>query len=218
MATRKRKQVISNAAGPKSESVMVNPSEEKTGTTSQQAGNPPVPPQEHYRVFKNVENRVREQLAKLDHEYFFTGLRVAYDLKDSFNEPFVMPYSFEFGDLKAVDAFLNDGKFSNLTENELRIFTKEAAIQYNFLKDLYEEARTQLEAASPDDLNVGVFVVVNGSGSMAAAMTCRCSDGSHKRVAVVSSGRSGEKTKTCGQACRSTAHESPPRSAHLRPR
>jgi hypothetical protein len=141
----------------------------------------PVPLERHYDIFKNVEGKVKERLGELDHEYYLTGLRVAYDLLDSSNEPDVLPFSVEFGYLEWLEVSLKCGEQEEYSEEELKRLTQNAAIPIDLLDQLFESAKDALEQAALADLSVGVFIGLNGSGNQGAAATCNCRSGANRR-------------------------------------
>jgi hypothetical protein len=220
MTTRKSSKVDRKVEDPaeitratKIQSVRKSTRGEKGGRSKAQADQPPVPPEKHYDVFKTVESRIKDRLGNLQHPYYFTGLRVAYDLKDSSNEPYELPHSFEFGDLSVLDLYIKCGEQQKLTEDDFREITENAPIQYDFLKVLYEDTRAELQGATNEDLRVGVYIVLNGSKEQDYAMTCSCGNQRNKRFVSVpnrnsnqsTSGarnqRSSSQAQSCGQVC-----------------
>ena len=141
----------------------------------------PVPLDKHYDAFKNIEGRVKERLGELDHEYYLTGLRVAYDELDSSNEPDVLPFSVEFGYLEWLDQSIQCAKQEEFSEEELKVLTQNAPIPIDLLDQLFDSAKDELEKAANMDLSVGLFIGFNGSGNRGAAATCRCRSGANRR-------------------------------------
>lgn len=136
----------------------------------------PVLFEQHYEIFKNVETKVKERLGELVHEYYFTGLRVAYDSLDSSNEPGVLPYAIEFGYLGFLDLSLKCSEPQEISEEELKRITKNAAIPIEVLDELFAFTKESLEKSAQKDLNVGLFIAVNGSGPQGGSATCSCSN------------------------------------------
>src|SRR5262245_53214082 len=117
----------------------------------------PVPFEKHFEVFKSIEVMLKEELVSLDSEKLLIGLRVAYDEKDSSNEPGVYPFSVETGYLELVDNAQQCGWGEEVSEEELIERTMNSPIPIIVLDTMYEFAKTELEGAAGIELNVGVF-------------------------------------------------------------
>ncbi len=147
----------------------------------QQPPNGPVPLDRHYGVFKSVENKVQKQLNDLEHEYFVIGLRVAYDDLDSASEPGVLPFSVEFGNLGPVDLAGRCTEEEELGEEELAEAFKNSPIPREFLDELLETSKKELEAAAAMRLSVGVSVVLTGSAVQGYSIGCLCNNRTRKK-------------------------------------
>lgn len=172
--------------------------------TQLQADKRPVPLEQHYDVFKRVEVKLKLLLDELDHEYYLTGFRVAYDLQDSSNEPYVLPYSVEFGYLELLDSIVRCGEPEDISDEELKRLTKNAPIPIELLDELYDFADAALQEATAEMIRVGIFIVLNGSREKGYAVTC-CSastPAARKRFRGLNNwGLHGPKNRCSGQ-CR----------------
>lgn len=167
----------------------------------QQTG--PVPVEKHYRVFKDVERSIQEYLKGDPHEHLLIGLRVAYDEKDSSNEPGVLPYTIESGYLGFLDLLFNclstevpRDEGEDVPE-EKWAFPLPAAM----MDELYEEARKSLQAAAGVDLNVGVFYVFTGSPTKAGGVRCSCGGQTNRKQRVTGSSTNGITSNSCRVGC-----------------
>jgi hypothetical protein len=149
--------------------------------TGQQVVIGPVPLDVHYNIFKSVEDGVKARLGELEHEYYLTGLRVAYDEMDSPSEPGVFPYSVEFGYLEWLDQTLQCAERRDISEDELKRQTQLSPIPIDLLDQLFDDAEGALEEAVGKDLRVGVFIALAGSGHRGAAATCNCANGANRQ-------------------------------------
>jgi hypothetical protein len=137
-----------------------------------------VPMEKHYDVFKAVEGNLKEFLAKLDHRYTIAGMRVAYDELDSANEPFVLPYSVDFGFLGDIDKLRDSFRVKQVDDEEFADAVKESTIPLRRLDTLYKLAKDSLqEAAGGKELKVGVHIVLTGSQDEGFGVECPCSNG-----------------------------------------
>ena len=141
--------------------------------------------EEHYRVFKNVENKIMDHLAELDHEEFLVGLRVAYDFLDSSNEPDVLPYTIEFGHLGPVDSALKCSRTDETVDEKIWLKTTRSGgsvhpVPLDLLDSLYEETKADLEKLSEQELKIGIFVVLYGSPIMVYSVSCTCANRKRK--------------------------------------
>ena len=163
----------------------------------------PVPLERHYDIFKSVEGKVKELLDGLDHEYYLTGFRVAYDLQDSMNEPGVLPYSVEFGYLGLLDLAVKCSEPEAISDEELKELTKNAPIPIDVLDELYDAADAALQEASAEKIRVGVFIVLNGSREKGYAATCCPNPNSTRRFrGLLNWGLHGARAR-CSGNCRS---------------
>ena len=158
------------------------------GTTEENNDNPqqqpggPVPLDRHYAVFKSVEDRVQRRLNDLEHEYFVVGLRVAYDELDSASEPGVLPFSVEFGTLGPVDLAAGcTEEDEEVGEEELAAAFNNSPIPLEFLDELLEVSKKELEAAAATRLSVGVAVVLTGSATQGYSAGCLCNNRTRKK-------------------------------------
>lgn len=154
---------------------------EETVNNRQQESKIPVPLDKHYEVFKSVEARIQKQLNNLDHEYFVVGLRVAYDELDSSSEPGVLPFSVEFGNLGPVDVAARCIEGDELGEEQLAEAAKNSPIPLEFLDELLDVSKKELEAEAGVDLSVGVAVVLTGSPTLGYSVSCPCKNRTKKR-------------------------------------
>ena len=134
----------------------------------------PVPFEKHYEVFKQVEDKLKDHLSELEHEYFIAGLRVAYDEQDSSNEPGVLPYSVEFGYLGPLDTAIQCKESEELSDEELLNATKNAPISVELLDHYYAYIKESLEALTDTPLRVGIYIVLTGSSTLGYSSNCHC--------------------------------------------
>jgi hypothetical protein len=141
--------------------------------------------EKHYHVFKSAEKKVIAQLGRLDHEEFLIGLRVAYDVPDSTNEPDVLPNVVEFGYLGPVDSILQCSQIDEETGELIWQATTSSGVSVHplpreFLDRLLDETKAELEEGTGLDLRVGVFAVLYGSPTKTYSVSCTCA-GKRKR-------------------------------------
>lgn len=140
----------------------------------------PVPLENHYYVFKSVEDRLKRHLSALDHEYFFAGLRVAYDTQESSNEPDVLPYRVDFGYLGPLEAAIKCTEQEELSDEDLLNATASAPISIDLLDDLYAYTKDSLEGAAAESLRVGIYIVLTGSSLLGFSVACPCPNAKKK--------------------------------------
>lgn len=141
----------------------------------------PVKFERHYEVFKDVEERLKDHLSDLDHEYFLAGLRVAYDVADSSNEPDVFPYRVEFGYLGPVDAAIECSEPQELSDADLLVGMRKGPISIELLDELFAQAKDTLVKEAGQELKIGVFVVLTGSPTLGYSVTCPCKNKTRKK-------------------------------------
>lgn len=161
----------------------------------------PIPLEKHYDVFKSTEEKIQRHLEGLDHEYHLTGFRVAYDLRDSSNEPGKYPHTLEFGHLELLDVVV---KCVEVTAEEPTELRGNEPIPIEVLDALYNFADAALQVAAhevnpPVEIRTGLFIVLAGSYS-AYAVNCCPSPSSSKRLRTTVSW--GRPTNTCSGNCR----------------
>ncbi|MBI3150552.1 MAG: hypothetical protein HYZ21_00315 [Chloroflexi bacterium] len=161
----------------------------------------PVPLEKHYDVFKFVEDKLKSHLESFDKDHLLVGLRVAYDEKDSSNEPGELPYLVEFGYLELVDNALKCMVGEEVSEEELTEYTKNAPIPISLLDELYEYVKTELGAATSTELNVGVFTEVKSNPIRASGVTCGCGGSRIKRYRLVTNNLTGRSRWVCRLGC-----------------
>lgn len=168
----------------------------------QQQQEGPVPVGKHYQVFKDVEQRIQDYLKGDPHEHLLIGLRVAYDEKDSSNEPGVLPYTIESGYLGFVDLLFNCVSTEVSREEEEVPEEKWAfPLPAAMMDELYEEARNSLQAVAGVDLKVGVFYVFTGSPTHAGGVRCSCGGQTNRKQRVTGSSTNGITRKSCRVGC-----------------
>ncbi|MEK6752950.1 MAG: hypothetical protein AABZ00_11880 [Chloroflexota bacterium] len=147
----------------------------------------PVPFLKHYEVFKTIEDKIMNHLEGLAQDYLLIGLRVAYDEKDSRNEPGVLPYSVEFGYLSLVDLAVRCAREEDETsEEELIQSAMQSPTPIQLLDDLYEYAKAELQSAAGAELTVGVSLELKGSlSSIAAIIVCSCNGVRGRKLRLV---------------------------------
>jgi hypothetical protein len=139
----------------------------------------PVGFEKHYTIFKAAESSIMEQLGKCEHDEFQIGLRVAYDVLNSPNEPDVMPYAVDAGYLGPVDRQLKCGLESPAEGEEVWQMTTSSGVSVHplprdFMEALYNNTKAALEAEASQELKVGVFAVLYGSPVRVYFVSCAC--------------------------------------------
>ncbi|MBI5825049.1 MAG: hypothetical protein HZB18_13550 [Chloroflexi bacterium] len=147
----------------------------------------PVPLEKHYEVFKTIEDKIMNHLESLAQGYLLIGLRVAYDEKDSSNEPGQLPYSVEFGYLGLVDLAARCLREKEETsEEELIQSAMQSPTPIQLLDDLYEYAKAELQSAAGADLIVGVSLELKSSlSNIAAIVVCSCNGVPGRKLRLV---------------------------------
>jgi len=142
----------------------------------------PVPFEAHYDIFKRAEERIKDHLSELPHDYLVAGLRLAYDVLDSGNEPDVLPYSVEFGYLGPLDGVSQCQEPEDIGEDELIKLTANTAITVDLLDELLDTSQKSLEeAANGLKLSVGIFIVLSGSPLEGYSLNCPCRSNQGRR-------------------------------------
>lgn len=156
-----------------------NPEE---GKPAQQQENPPVTFELHYQAYQNIEARIKEYLGGLDHKYYLVGLEISLDRDQSANEPGVLPYIVEFGDLTSIDEIAKYPKEPQTEkreaiEEEFRRRSEGAAIPFDQLKKFYAMTKAELESRTDEAIRVGISIVLTGSPVQSYVARCDCGSG-----------------------------------------
>jgi hypothetical protein len=171
-------------------------------TPGQQGETPPVPVESHYLVFKDIENKIKDRLSELDHPYYFTGFRIAYDRLNSGNEPHVLPFSVEFGYLGLLDYPLQCGEPEEIPDEAGSELTENAPLTLEFLDELFDSAEAALQKETEEPLRVGISIVLNGSRDQGYFIGCLCGNPQNtRRQYVVPNKRTGGSKKVCRKSC-----------------
>ncbi len=160
-----------------------------------QGNSGPVPVENHYDLFKEIEGKFKDYLGGQEQDYLLIGLRVAYDVLESRKEePGVFPYSVEFGYLEDVDYALQCGKDGSA--EDIPAAFKHSPIPLELLDEMYEYAKAQFANWTNQKLGVGVYLTVKTAMSTrSTGVGCVCKRVKGRKAYLV------KKVTYCDKGC-----------------
>ena len=144
---------------------------------SQSFPEPPVSTRDHYEIMKFAEQKVKEELSGIEHDWLLVGLRVGYyELPPEDSGDLGKEYKLECGYLEALDCA---EEIEVKTKEEWQRIVEEGRYEnplpIEFVDELYEKVKVKLEeSARGQELLVGVFGVLIGSASRCWGTGCYC--------------------------------------------
>lgn len=161
----------------------------------------PVPWEKHYEVFKSIEGNLKEYLNRQQQGHLLIGLRVAYDEKDSSNEPDVLPYAIETGYLEFVDLILRCGEPEEIEYEEMVERTSHTPLPITLVEEQLAIAKKGLEDAASGELNVGIELEVKNNPIHMYSVLCGCKGNSKKPKLLNGNNTTFRAAKACGKKC-----------------
>lgn len=161
----------------------------------------PVPWEKHYEVFKIIEGNLKEYLNRQQQGHLLIGLRVAYDEKDSSNEPDVLPYAIETGYLEFVDLIRRCGEPEEIDYEEMVERTSRTPLPIELVEEQLVIAKKGLEDAAAVELNVGIELEVKNNPIHMYSVLCGCKGNSKKPKLLNGINTTIKAAKACGKKC-----------------
>lgn len=161
----------------------------------------PVPWEKHFEIFKTIEGNLKEYLNSQQQGHLLIGLRVAYDEKDSSNEPDILPYSLETGYLEFVDMLLSCGEPEEIDYEEMVARTSRTPLPIQLVEEQLAIAKKGLEDAAAVELNVGIDLEVKNNPIYVYSIVCGCKGNSKKPKLLTSNNTNIRAAKACGKKC-----------------
>ncbi len=145
----------------------------------------PVPVDEHFRILKEAERAIQEELNRLDQGWLLVGTRVAYYVSGPEDAPLGDEYKLECGFLDPLDQVLNQDDAT--AEQWCRALDEDwtgQLLPITFMNRLYETTALQLQGIAESELLCFVGAVYMGGGStQAVASGCYCTNPRRRREA-----------------------------------